>query len=87
MQLKYSDTFHKNYVKRIAKNKALNKKFQERLELFLHNPKSPLLRIHKLVGAKKHLHAFSITGDVRVVYFQDEETLLLVDVGTHNQVY
>jgi len=87
MHLKYAKKFIKNFDKRIARNVKLKNQFQERVELFLRKPQHPLLKNHKLSGAKKYLNAFSVTGDVRVLYYQKEETIYLVDIGTHNQVY
>ncbi len=87
MRLNYTQNFIKNYSKRIVKNKSIDKRFQERLQLFLANQHSPILRTHKLAGAKKNLYSFSITGDIRVIYFQEGESIFLVDIGTHNQVY
>lgn len=87
MRLKYTQNFLKNYKKRIANNKNFDKQFQERLQLFLFNQHSPLLKTHKLVGAKKNLHAFSVTGDIRVIYYQQGDTIFLIDIGTHNHVY
>jgi len=87
MHLNYTQNFLKNYKKRITKNKKLDKQFQERLQLFLINQRSPLLKTHKLTGVKKNLHAFSITGDLRVIYYQQGDRIFLIDIGTHNQVY
>ena len=87
MHLKYTQNFRKNYKKRIGSNQNLAQRFKKRLELFLSNPLHPLLRNHKLTGAKKDLRSFSVTGDIRVLYYQDGETIYLVDIGTHNQVY
>lgn len=87
MHLNYTQNFLKNYKKRIAKNKSIDKQFQERLQLFLTNQHNPLLKTHKLIGAKKNLHAFSVTGDIRVIYYQHGDTIFLIDIGTHNQVY
>ena len=87
MQINYSQIFLKNYKKRIVNNINLDKQFQERLGMFLLDQRNPLLRTHKLVGAKKNLSAFSVTGDIRVVYYQQGEMIFLIDIGTHNQVY
>lgn len=87
MQINYTKKFRKNFNKRISRNKKLNQQFLERLQLFLRNPQEPFLKDHKLTGAKKHLRAFSITGDIRVLYYQEGEKIYLVDIGTHNQVY
>ena len=75
-------------MKRIAPNVKLVAAFKERLALFVKDPTRPELRVHDLVGEKIHLKAFSITGDIRVVYHQEaEDVVLFLDVGTHNQVY
>ncbi len=37
---------------------------------------------------KIELRAFSVTGDIRIVYFEiNDESVLFLDIGTHNQVY
>ncbi|MBI2326962.1 type II toxin-antitoxin system mRNA interferase toxin, RelE/StbE family [Candidatus Curtissbacteria bacterium] len=83
--------FHKNYLKhyrkRILPNKKLDKRLENRLELFMKDPSNPLLEDHRLTGDKKEYRAFSITGDYRVVYKKFDDTVVLYDVGTHNQVY
>lgn len=80
-------TFKKHYALRIANNAKLNRKFEERVTLFINNPRSRLLNGHALQGSKLGLRAFSVTGDVRVVYKQYEDTCVFLDVGSHNQVY
>lgn len=72
----------------MARNKKLSKKFDQRVELFLSDPDSPILKDHALTGDKIGKRAFAITGDVRVVYqLIDEETVRFYDVGSHPQVY
>jgi mRNA-degrading endonuclease YafQ of YafQ-DinJ toxin-antitoxin module len=86
-RIKFSKIFAKSFQKRIAPNPHLSKKFAQRMRLFEVNPRHPLLRNHALVGTKIGKRAFSITGDVRVVYGEDEDFLIFYDVGSHNQVY
>ncbi len=88
MKIRFHRQFKKSYKKRIASNAKLVARFKERLALFVENSASPELRVHNLVGEKIHLQAFSITGDIRVVYHQEaEDVVLFLDVGIHNQVY
>ena len=87
MKISYHRNFKKNFRKRISPHENLVKKFEERLELFLKNPKNPLLKDHALIGKRIRLRAFSVTGDIRVVYFMAGDKLYLLDVGTHAQVY
>lgn len=88
MKLKYHSKFTKHYKKRIQSSPNLQLRFKNRIELLLHEPNNPLLRDHSVSGKKQGLRAFSITGDLRVVYkIENKETICLYDIGSHNQVY
>jgi len=88
MNITLHPTFVKHYRKRIASNANLNTKTQERIKLFKLDRQNPLLKDHQLTGAKKHLRAFGITGDIRIVYFpKSANHVILLDVGSHNQIY
>lgn len=87
MQIKYHREFAKNYKIRIAQNPKLVHHFQKQLVKFIQNPSNPILKDHKLVGVKSEYRAFSITGDIRVVYKIVSEEIWLYDIGSHNQVY
>ncbi len=88
MEIRRSQLFTKHFKKRISQSESLRKQFYERLSLFVINPRSPILRNHPLKGSKKGVHAFSITGDIRIIYLVvSESEILLIDIGTHNQVY
>lgn len=88
MEPRYHARFLKHYQKRIFPNLALRLQFEQRLALFLQNPRHPLLKDHPLKGKKQGARAFSLTGDCRVVYSQiSANEILFLDIGTHNQVY
>jgi len=87
MNIEYHKTFVKNFKKRFENSQKIKKQYNERLRLFINNPKHPLLQDHLLKGEKLTLRAFSITGDVRVVYTQIGRRVIFLDIGTHNQVY
>lgn len=87
MPLKYTKNFLKNYTKRISPNAKLVKRFEKKLQLFIKDPANPVLKNHKLLGAKQNLQSFSVTGDIRVVYLRKDKTVYLIDIGTHAQVY
>lgn len=81
-------TFTKHYRKRILPHSNIHKRFEQRLEYFCANPKNPILSDHPLKGDQSGKRAFSVTGDIRVIYTGSLETeILLLDIGTHNQVY
>lgn len=87
MNIFFTESFKKSYAKRIASQKNLTKKFEERYDLFELNPQNPQLRDHALIGRLHGYRSFSITGDVRVVYYVFKGDVYFVDVGSHNQVY
>jgi len=63
---------------------------RERLELFEREPWHSSLRTHSLSGQLKGLWAIRITYDHRLVFqFVDDAKTgaLLVDIGTHDEVY
>ncbi len=87
MKVEFTRAFIKAYKKRFGNDSEFRKRFEDRTRLFSENQKYPLLRDHGLIGKKTGLRAFSITGDVRVVYHIYEDVAYFDDIGTHNQVY
>jgi len=83
----FTKDFKKAHAKRISHRKKLVVRFEERYDLFVEEPSNPVLKDHKLSGKLEGLRAFSITGDVRIVYYIHEDIAYFVDIGTHNQVY
>lgn len=79
--------FNKHYIQRIESTPALKKRYIERVNLFLKNPKNPILRSHALIGNKKGQKSFSITGDYRIIFEEFKDYYLFLDIGTHSQVY
>lgn len=88
MDIVLSNQFKKSFKKRILKNMPLIAQYKVRTALFIQNSSSPLLHTHILKGKLREYRSFSITGDVRVIYIQQNKTtILFVDIGTHAQVY
>ncbi len=88
MRIERHPNFKRSYKKRIAKNPRLLKKTEDRIILLKKDPTNPILKDHKLSGAKNSFRAFSITGNFRIVYMRvSENHIILLDIGTHNQVY
>lgn len=80
--------FKKAFKKRINLNPTLVSRTNKRIDLFRQNPFYPILRNHPLTGGQNGLRAFSITGDIRIIYQPiDEQHVRLLDIGSHNQVY
>jgi addiction module RelE/StbE family toxin len=83
-----SPSFKKAYSKRIKGNKKLEMRVFERIGLFQNDSRNKVLNNHYLIGKMKGLYSFSITGDIRVIYqWVDNERVLFLDIGSHNQIY
>lgn len=87
MNIKYIGKFQKHFDLRVKSRTNLVKRFQERVKLFIKDPDNPILKNHQLKGEKSQLETFSITGDIRVIYFVKGDDAYFIDIGSHNQVY
>lgn len=88
LTVKFTRNFLKSYGNRIKQNKKLRFQFEKRVELFKLDRNNSLLKDHGLVGREQGQRSFSITGDIRVIYyFETEEIIWFIDIGSHNQVY
>jgi len=83
----------KRAFKTITKRRSdLRSKIEETLKLLASDPYHPNLRTHKLKGKLLGAWACSVEYDCRIVFrFEQSETLeeeiLLIDIGTHDEVY
>jgi addiction module RelE/StbE family toxin len=80
-------SFVKSYAQRIAKDEKLSKQYDKRIDMFIAGHRDVPINDHVLTGDLQGRRAFSITGDVRVVYIEFEDKIIFLDVGSHNQVY
>jgi len=87
MKVEVKKKFIRIFDKRFRSDKALQEKFKERTKMFEVNPSNIFLHDHKLTGDKEGFRAFSITGDIRVIYVIEKGTAYFLDIGTHNQIY
>ena len=84
----WDEAFKRSYKKRIHKNEDLRRRVWQRMDLFVANPFSTQLRTHKLSGKLGGLWAFSVDNNCKVVFeFTGEDRALLIDVGSHDEVY
>ena len=85
--IKRDKTFEKHFKQRIAPNEKLVKLFKQRLKLFLDGELGYPLYDHALTGKLEGKRAFSVAGDIRVIYIELEDFFIFIDIGSHNQVY
>lgn len=85
--VKRNQTFEKHFKKRVLPNSKILTQFEERLKLFMNNERGYPLNDHPLTGKLIGKRAFSIAGDIRVIYIELEDAYVFIDIGTHSQVY
>jgi len=86
-QIKRNKTFEKHFKQRITPNEKLIKVFKQRLGLFMKGELGYPLYDHALTGKLNGKRAFSIAGDIRVIYIELEDFIVFLGVGSHSQVY
>jgi addiction module RelE/StbE family toxin len=82
--------FHKSFSKAYKKlPPKLKSKTDIAIAKFRANPFDATLNNHQLTGKLKGQRAFSVTGNFRVIFeeYDDYVVVLMLDVGTHPQVY
>ena len=88
LKILFHHSFKRAYKRSVSTGSEREEKFRSKLELFTDNPFNPSLRTHKLKGRLNGYWSFSIEYDLRVIfYFEDEETVVLFDIGSHDDVY
>lgn len=75
----------------IRKQPSTATTIQETLKLLSENPFHPQLRTHKLKGRLANSWACSAGYDLRIIFdfvpYEDSEAILLLTIGTHDEVY
>lgn len=84
MQIVFRKSFQKDFAKCSAKIQA---QAQERVELFVDDRFNPLLNFHILRGAYEDCHSINITSDARAIFYLADDTMHLIRIGTHSQLY
>jgi|Deesub1362A_J573_1020465.scaffolds.fasta_scaffold00424_33 addiction module RelE/StbE family toxin len=88
IEIGFSSSFKRAFKKRIKGHKEIEEKFWQKVEIFMKDPFDRSLRTHKLSGKLQGLWSFSIEHDLRVVfYFAEENRVIFVDIGKHDEVY
>ena len=79
----------KNFDKKFRKlAKKLQLQAKSRILIFMEQPFNPQLNNHSLHGDKKFARSINISGDVRILYVEvDDTTVRFLDIDTHHNLY
>lgn len=92
-ELQSTPQFERAYRKFVRRTPALKKKIDETLKLMHADLFAPALQTHKLSGKLLGLTACSCGYNCRIVFSIEkspqtgQEIIVLVDIGTHDEVY
>ena len=86
MIIKHHKKFKKQYLKL---NVKLQKKVDTAIAKFIYNPFDPTLNNHALKGLLKNRRSIDATGDYRIQFkeYKSYTLVLMIEVGTHSQLY
>ena len=92
-ELVLTPRFVRAFRRLTVKNPALQSPIEATLRRMAENLADPRLKAHRLSGQLAGLFACSVACDCRIVFSKQKhpktgaETLLLVNIGTHEEVY
>jgi len=93
MILTTDSKFKKSFKPLIKKNPQLQSKILAVLELLSDDPFTTSLKSHKLTGQLGGLWSCSVTYDCRIIFafrkdpVTEDNLIVLVDIGSHDEVY
>lgn len=87
MNVYYSQYFIKRYRKITKKNQQLKQSIKKVINQFIKSPRHPTLHLHKLKGKMVDDWSISVEANMRIIFTYIKDGILLVDIGSHDEVY
>lgn len=93
MKIVWDNRFKRAFRKLIKKNPEFQERIISILNLLSTDPFTASLKSHKLTGSLEGLWSCSVAYDCRIIFTftQDEDSedtlIVLVDIGSHDEVY
>ncbi|MCL4377060.1 MAG: type II toxin-antitoxin system RelE/ParE family toxin [Actinobacteria bacterium] len=85
----YTESYLRRVKKFIRLHPDIISQYKKTLELLEVNPFHPSLRLHKLKGKLEKLCSISINISYRICvdFIIDEDKIILIDIGKHEDIY
>jgi mRNA-degrading endonuclease YafQ of YafQ-DinJ toxin-antitoxin module len=85
----YTDAYNKRAGKSLKRHPELKEQYRKCLELLEVDPGHQSLRLHKLKGRLSDLYSVSINITYRITLYLiiEEDAIVPVDIGSHDEVY
>jgi mRNA-degrading endonuclease YafQ of YafQ-DinJ toxin-antitoxin module len=85
--LVFPDSYNRRARKFLRKYPEIIKQYRKSLELLQLDPYHPSLRLHSLKDRFTGLSSVSINISYRIVMEMEHDRIILINVGTHDQIY
>lgn len=80
--------YHKQFIKSLKKQPVkIQEKFLSQLNIFEVDAFDEKLNNHALKGKLSGHRSFNVTSDVRVHYRKNGNSITIMKIGTHSQLY
>ena len=88
-EILYTDSYLKRARKFIKRHPDLVAQYEKTLKLLEINPNHPSLRLHKLQGKLSELYSVSISISYRIsiIFLIENDKIIPIDLGSHDEVY
>lgn len=92
-RLAWGSSFRRAFKRATHKDPHLRQRILDVIERLIQDAFAPQLRTHKLRGKLEGLWACWVEYDCRIVFAfepdpeSDEDMIVLIDIGTHDEVY
>jgi mRNA-degrading endonuclease YafQ of YafQ-DinJ toxin-antitoxin module len=85
----YTESYIRRAKKFIGKHPEIISQYEKTLKLLEVNPFHPSLGLHRLKGKLNKLYSVSINISYRICidFIIDEDKIILIDVGKHEDIY
>ena len=89
IEIWFARSYEKKAIKFFNKHREIYPQYKKAIELLRNDPYHPSLRLHKLQGKLQRYSSVSINIQYRIVidFIIRDEVIILVDVGSHDDVY
>lgn len=85
MDIVVRDLARRKIRKLSKRHRNIDVLLEDALRLYLAEPRSPILRLHKLSGGERW--SISLRRDLRLVFVYWNGGIAIVDIGSHDEVY
>jgi mRNA interferase YafQ len=92
-RLVWHTSFRRAFRRKTRRHPHLQERIFDTLEALVEDPFAPALKTHKLRGPLEGLWACWVEYDCRIVFAfesdpaEGQDLIVLVDIGTHDEVY